>query len=130
VQGIAIDPKNPNRAWIAYSGYNFNTPAQPGHVFEVVYDANANTATWTNLDGGTGPMGDLPTTAIAYDDTTGDLYVGSDFGVMRLAGGTTAWVLAGTGLPMVEVSGLTIVPSARKLYAATHGRSGWALTLP
>jgi hypothetical protein len=31
---------------------------------------------------------------------------------------------------MVEVSGLTIVPGARKLYAATHGRSAWALTLP
>ena len=33
-------------------------------------------------------------------------------------------------LPMVEVAGLTIVPGARKLYAATHGRSAWQLTLP
>jgi len=31
---------------------------------------------------------------------------------------------------MVEVSGLTIVPSARVLYAATHGRSAWKLNLP
>jgi len=31
---------------------------------------------------------------------------------------------------MVEVSGLTIVPSARVLDAATHGRSAWQLNLP
>jgi hypothetical protein len=38
--------------------------------------------------------------------------------------------VAGEGLPNVEVAGLTIVPGARKLYAATHGRSAWSLTLP
>jgi hypothetical protein len=31
---------------------------------------------------------------------------------------------------MVEVAGLTVVPSARILYAATHGRSAWSLALP
>jgi hypothetical protein len=30
---------------------------------------------------------------------------------------------------MVEVAGLTIVPSERLLYAATHGRSIWTLNL-
>jgi hypothetical protein len=30
VSGIAIDPANPNRAYISYSGYNFNTPRRPG----------------------------------------------------------------------------------------------------
>jgi hypothetical protein len=49
---------------------------------------------------------------------------------MFLANGGTSWVTAGTGLPMVEVAGLTIVPGARVLYAATHGRSAWKLKLP
>ena len=40
------------------------------------------------------------------------------------------WTEAGGGLPKVEVSALTIVPNARLLYAATHGRSAWKLTLP
>jgi hypothetical protein len=31
---------------------------------------------------------------------------------------------------MVEVAGLTIVPGARLLYAATHGRSMWQMNLP
>jgi hypothetical protein len=99
-------------------------------VFEVTYDPVAGTATWTNLDGGTGPMGDLPVTDLVRDDVRGDLYASTDFGVMRLANGSSTWTVAGGGLPMVEVAGLTISSSARVLYAATHGRSAWALKLP
>src|SRR5439155_7145884 len=92
---IYIDPVNPNHAWISYSGYNVNTPLTPGHVFEVV--RTGTTATWTdrsyNLD-------DLPATAIVRDDLTGDLYVGTDFAVFRLANGATSWTLTG-GMPFV-----------------------------
>ena len=46
---------------------------------------------------------------------------------MKLANGSNTWTVAGTGLPMVEVQGLTIVPSERLLYrrrrmAAARGR--------
>jgi hypothetical protein len=47
---------------------------------------------------------------------------------MLPAGGTN-WVLAAQGMPNVEVAGLTIVPSKRVLYAATHGLSAWKLNL-
>jgi hypothetical protein len=128
--GIFVDPSDPNHAWISYSSYSSLTPATPGHVFSVTYDPGAGTATWTNLDGsGATAFPDFPATAIAHD-SNGDLYVGNDWGVLRLASGSTDWVVAGNGLPMVEVAGLTIVPGARKLYAATHGRSAWQLTLP
>ena len=73
---------------------------------------------------------DFPATGVAFDSVRGDLYVSNDWGVLRLPNGSSDWVVAGTGLPKVEVAGLTIVPSARKLYAATHGRSAWQLTLP
>jgi hypothetical protein len=127
VSSIYIDPANANHAWVSYSGYNFNTPSQPGHVFSVTYDPGAGTATWTDLSY---DVGDLPATDLVRDDVTGDLYAASDFGVMRLPSGATSWVLGGTGLPKVEVAGLTIVPGSRVLYAATHGRSAWALKLP
>jgi len=131
VSGITIDPANPNHAWISYSGYSTNTPSQPGHVFEVTYDPSAGTATWTSLDGsGSTAFPDFPATGIAYDSVTGDLYVSNDFGVMRLPHGSSDWEVAGKGLPMVEVAGLTIAPDGRKLYAATHGLSAWQLTLP
>jgi hypothetical protein len=130
ISGIYIDPSNPNRAWISYSGYNFNTPTETGHVFEVTYDPSGPSATWTSLDnpGGT-PFPDFPATDVVRD-SNGDLYVSNDFGVMMLATGSTSWTTAGTGLPMVEVAHLTIVPGSRVLYAATHGRSAWKLRLP
>jgi len=127
VSGIAVDPANPNRAWVSYSGYGSNTPSTPGHVFEVVYDPNTDTSTWNDWSY---DLGDLPVSGIAYDDVTGDLYASNDFGVLRLTGGTTSWTLAAPGMPNVEVAGLTIVPSERKLFAATHGLSAWSLNLP
>jgi len=129
VSGITIDPANPNHAWISYSSYSALTPTTPGHVFEVTRTA-PSTATWASIDspGGT-PFPDFPATGIARD-SNGDLYVSNDWGVLILANTSVSWVPAGTGLPMVEVAGLTIVPSARVLYAATHGRSAWKLNLP
>jgi hypothetical protein len=49
---------------------------------------------------------------------------------MKLASGSTSWAIAAAGMPMVEVPGLTIVPSERILYAATHGLGAWKLELP
>jgi hypothetical protein len=129
VSSIYIDQSNPNHAWISYSGYSSLTPSTPGHVFSVTYDPIAHDATWVNLDGGTGPMGDLPVTALVRS-TRGDLLAGTDFGVLRLASGSSTWTVAGTGLPAVEVAGLTLVNGSHKLYAATHGRSVWSLQIP
>lgn len=135
VSGIAVDPSNPDRAWITYSGYNANTPSTPGHVFEVVYDPTAGTATWTDIDNGSGPLGDLPVTGIARDDATGTLYVATDFAVladMPAADGSFDgnWRPAASGMPQVEVAGVTFDPKTRTLYAATHGRAIWSLALP
>jgi hypothetical protein len=130
ISGIYVDPANPNRAWVSYGSYSTLTPGFPGHVFEVTYNPATPDATWTSLDGsGATAFPDFPANDIVRD-SNGDLYVSNDWGVLRLANGSPDWVVAGSGLPMVEVAGLTIVPSARKLYAATHGRSAWQLTLP
>ena len=126
ISAIHVDPANAHHAWISYNGYNVNTPAQPGHVFEVTW-SGSGAATWVDRSYN---LPDFPITAVVRDDVTGDLYAASDFGVMKLPNATTTWVVAGSGLPMVEVAGLTIVPNARILYAATHGRSAWVLQLP
>jgi hypothetical protein len=129
ISGIYVDPTNPNHAWLSYSSYNTLDPTTPGHVFSVTFNPVGPSATWTNLDGsGVTGFPDFPATGIAAD-SNGDLYVSNDWGVLRLPNGSSSWVVAGAGLPMVEVAGLTIVPSARVLYAATHGRSAWKLPL-
>jgi hypothetical protein len=126
VSGIAVDPTNPNHAFISFSGYNAYNPTQPGHVFEVVYDPTTHTATWTPFDNN---LGDQPITGIAVDWVTADLYVSTDFGVNILKAGTGTWVPAAGGLPSVAVYGLTIDSNAHVLYAATHGRGAWRLSL-
>jgi hypothetical protein len=126
VSSIFIDPADGNHAWVSYSGFSVNTPGTPGHVFEVVYNPGTGTSTWTDLSYN---LADLPITDLVRD-VTGDLYASNDFGVLMLPAGTTSWVLAAAGMPNVEVAGLTIVPSERKLYAATHGLSAWSLNLP
>ncbi|HWX39046.1 MAG TPA: hypothetical protein VNY09_07375 [Candidatus Sulfotelmatobacter sp.] len=132
ISGIAVDRRNSNHAWVSFSGYNAYTPTTPGHVFEVRVhegddDEGGATATWTDLSYN---LGDQPITGIARDDQTGDLYVATDFGVDMLPSGSHTWVTAGTSLPPVAIYGLAIDSSARVLYAATHGRSAWKLSLP
>ncbi len=126
VSSIYVDPTNGNHAWISYSGFDANSPATPGHLFEVTYNAVAGTATWVDRSY---DWGDLPANDVALDHLTGDVYAASDFGVSVLPAGTTSWVLAASGMPNVEVAGLTLLPEQRILYAATHGLSAWRLNL-
>jgi hypothetical protein len=123
---IYVDNRNPNHAWISYSGYSAATPKTPGHVFDVSYDPKTGTATWTSLDGS---LGDIPITSLVRDDVTGDLYAANDFGVLRLPHGTSRWQTAARRLPKAEVPNLSISTSARVLYAATHGRGAYVLSL-
>src|SRR5205814_8662875 len=98
VSGIAVDPTDPNHAFISFSGYNAYALASgtaTGHVFEVTYDPTGHTATWTNIDHNN--LGDQPITGIALD-SNGDLYVSTDFCVDVLTASGTEWVAAGVGL--------------------------------
>ncbi len=98
----------------------------PGHIFEVTYDPGTGTSTWVDRSY---DFGDQPATDLVLDGVTGDLYAATDYGVLRLASGTTTWTGAAPGMPNVEVTGLTMVANERILYAATHGLSAWRLNL-
>ncbi|MFU8850320.1 exo-alpha-sialidase [Micromonospora sp. SL1-18] len=126
VSSIHVDPADGNHAWISYSGFESITPNTKGHVFEVRYDPATERATWTDRSY---DFGDVPVTDLVRDDKTGDLYAATDFGVLRLAAGSTTWTDAAPGLPNVEVAGLTILSGQRILYAASHGLGAWRLNL-
>ena len=129
VSSIYVDAADANHAWISYSGYNFNTPTTPGHVFEVRYDPVAGTATWTDLRVENAPDGDIPITDLVRYEKTGELFAATDFGVVVRDPRSGTWTAAGNDLPRVEVAGLTISQQSRTLYAATHGRGAWTLNL-
>ena len=148
--GIAVDPLNPYHAFITYASYNAYAAAAgtvQGHIFEVWVDPDScgdtlpqfcDDVTWINRDL---DIGDQPITQIVYDPDTRDLYVGTDYGVYKTSYNFDTsdydgnWLLASFGLPPVAVYGLTMRVFAdtggkRILYAATHGRGAWRLTLP
>ena len=124
ISGIAVDPQDPNRAFVSYSGFSALTPDTPGHVFEVIY--NGTDASFTSLDFN---LGDIPVNHLVLDDLTGDLFAASDFGVLVLPAGAGAWEIAGNGLPVVLTPHLEIHPQKRILFAATHGMGAWYMVL-
>src|SRR5213078_779144 len=95
-------------------------------VFEVTFNPGTATSTWIDHSY---DLGDIPVNDLVRDSVTGDVYAANDFGVLRLAAGTTTWTAAAPGMPDVEVAGLTILPKDRILYAASHGLSAWRLNL-
>ncbi len=127
VSGIAVDPADPNHAWVSYTGYSAYTPDTPGHVFDVTYDPATRQASFTDISYN---LGDQPITGLAVYGANGSLFAGTDFGVLELPAGSTEWVEAGNGLPKVAVYGLTLAEDGRTLFAATHGRGAYSLQLP
>ncbi len=124
ISGIAVDSANPNHAFVSFSGYNSSTPTTPGHVFEVTY--NGSTATWNDISHN---LGDIPISSVVLDSLTGDLFAGTDFGVLTLTSGSKTWSVAAGSLPPAAAYGLTIDSPSRILYVATHGRGIWSLNL-
>lgn len=130
ISGIAVDPNDPNHAFVSFSGYDAYAKAAgtaKGHVFDVHYDPGTGVATWKDISGN---LGDQPITGIAFDGPSNGLYVSTDFGVLRLVG-RGAWLPAASGLPLVAVYGLTLASAGghTALYAATHGRSAYRIML-
>ena len=91
---IYVDPANGNHAWISYSGFNANTPATPGHVFEVTYNPGTGTSTWVDRSY---DVGDIPVTDLVRDDVNGDLYAVERLRRPAPGSGTTSWVAAAPG---------------------------------
>jgi hypothetical protein len=130
VSSIYADPTNPNHAIVTFSGFNVSTAATPGHVFDVVFDPNTGLSTWTDISY---DIGDQPVNDAVLDTATGDIYISTDFSVFTLTPGTQTWAPVSDGLPMAAVSGLTLAKAQhgpdRYIYAATHGRGAYRLTL-
>ena len=86
--GIAIDPNDPNHAWISYTGYNAYTPDTPGHVFEVTlrpdhaHRRRSRTAPTTSATSRSRRWS-------TYGNS-GSLFAATDFGVLELPAGVDA----------------------------------------
>ena len=128
ITSVAINPSNSSEVWVTI-GDSIST----GTVWHTTTAGSTNT--WADLSsGGTAPITG-PVNSIVEDPTTPTtLYVGTAAGVYTCTtcGGsspTPSWSTAGTGMPAVSVSGVTISSDNTTLVAWTHGRGAWELPL-
>jgi photosystem II stability/assembly factor-like uncharacterized protein len=116
VTDIAVDPVNPGRVVITYSGTG------TGHVY-VTGDFGA---TWTNL---TGSLPDIPFNAAVFIPGTPRIFVAADVGIYESVDNGATWNVANIGFPNARVLDLAYQHASATLYASTYGRGLWAATL-
>lgn len=126
VSSIHWDPENADLVYATYA--TFHTAGNQFHVYRST-DAGR---TWAGLDGtGTTAIPDLPVHSLIVDPTnTQRLYVGTDAGVFTSIDGGANWYKEVTGYANVVTEALSLSTVGDiQLYAFTHGRSAWRVSL-
>jgi hypothetical protein len=124
VTSIAFDPLDDNVLYATYGNFG------GAHVFR----STNGGASWDSLDG-SGPTGlpDIPVHSIVVDpDDRLRLYLGTDLGVMVSIDGGQTWMAEETGFGPAVTMWLSLIrtPAGQKqLFAFTHGRGAWRVTL-
>jgi len=126
VNGIAVDPSDPDHAYVIFSGY------REGDDAANIWETTNGGTTWTNISGN---LPNAPLDSVVLDSSDGVVIVSGDLGVYFLrkpvdAPTSTAWVRLGTNLPNTSVQDVKIQASTHTLYAMTFGRGVQTIPLP
>ena len=137
ISWLAFDPTNDLIAYATIS--NFNGAANVngtnvGHIFKSVDGG----ATWTLIDGtqtagNVNAIPDIPVHSIVVDpNNTARLYAGTDLGVFVTIDGGANWLRETTGFSNVVTESLSVLNNngVSSLFAFTHGRSAYKVTIP
>ena len=120
---VAIDPSNPNTAYVAFTGFGL---AAGQHIYKTT-NLNAATPTWTPSANG---IPDVPVNGLAIDPMNPLIvFAGTDIGVYKTLDGGANWFPFGVGLPVVAVFDMKLQNANRFLRIATHGRGMWEISL-
>ena len=135
VLGIALDPTvsaaNLPFGYAAVGGFNANTPATPGHVFQVTCTANCGSFTWLDK---TGDLPDIPVDSIIVNpNQPRQIFAGTDWGVYYTNDITVAsptWQRFENGLPHAMVWDMQIDRGSTTLSVWTRSRGAYVYPLP
>jgi hypothetical protein len=135
VLGIALDPTvaaaNLPVGYAAVGGFNPNTPATPGHVFQVTCAADCGSFTWANK---TGNLPDIPVDSIIVNPNNAhQVFAGTDWGVYYTDDITVAsptWLRFENGISHAMVWDMQIDRGSTTLSVWTRSRGAYAYPLP
>jgi len=120
ISSVTVHPTNHSIVYVTFSSFGRL------HLWKTT-DAGVS---WTSLDGTDIP--DIPAHSLFIDpNNTDHLYLGTDLGVLYSGDGGGNWETINTeGMANVVVEHLVYQHSTRSLFAFTHGRGVFQVTLP
>lgn len=136
VHQVAFDPNDHHVFYAAVGGFDTNTPATPGHLFQLT----SNGSSITVVDK-TGNLPDVPASSVAVNPhNRKQVFVGTYFGFYYtddIDVASPTWVRYQTGMPNTVIKHLTIDRGPASdpirgttLAAFTYGRGVFVLKLP
>lgn len=117
VTKIFASKENANTVYLTLSGYRFGENI--GHVYKSIDFGNSWVDISTNLP-------DIPVNDIEQD-SFGNLFIGTDVGVLASKDEGANWNVLGENMPSVVVSDLFLHEGSQFLFAATYGRSTYKI---
>ncbi|MDH6578756.1 hypothetical protein P3T29_004429 [Kitasatospora sp. MAP5-34] len=123
LQGLTIDPADSTHVYLAVNGFSRHWTEGPGSGLGHVFESHDSGAHWTDISTN---LPDVPADSLLVTPN-GGLALATDLGVVYRRPNHTDWQRLGA-LPAVAVDQLKLGPDNR-LYAATHGRGLWSMSL-
>ncbi|OWY23463.1 glycosyl hydrolase [Sphingobacteriales bacterium UPWRP_1] len=121
VSCIAVNPKEENTAFVAFSGY------RQADFRPLLYKTCNAGITWQPAAAN---LPETPVNKILFDPSdTSTVYIGTDTGVFYTQNSGKNWQMLGNNLPAVPVTDLCLQPKERRLVAATYGRGMFTIQL-
>src|SRR5581483_8386464 len=135
VLGGALDPSAASPSlpvgYAAMGGFDANTPATPGHVFQVTCAANCASFTWADK---TGNLPDIPVDSIIVNpNIPQQVFAGTDWGLYytdNINAASPVWNRFENGLPHAMVWDMQIDRGSTTLSVWTRSRGAYVWPLP
>jgi hypothetical protein len=119
---VRPDPFDALTAYVTVSGFRWNEPLPR------IYKTTNRGAAWTPISSN---LPDAPVNDVIVDpEVAGRLFAATDVGMFESVDDGGTWSPLGTDLPNVVVTDLAYDADARRLVAATYGRSFFSLAVP
>ncbi len=130
ILGVATDPLTPTIGYAAVAGFGANTPATPGHVYQVRCNADCSSFSWRDVSGN---LPDVPANVVMVNPwIPRQVFVGTDWGLYYtddVEAPQPVWRRFAS-LPRAMVWDMSIDRGFTTLAVFTRSRGAWVWPLP